>query len=45
LPSIIIFGSNRTFTVSAIFVQLSLDEALVRAPGRGMPSADGPPLW
>ncbi|CNJ43970.1 Uncharacterised protein [Mycobacterium tuberculosis] len=35
LPSIIIFGSNRTFTVSAISVQLSFDEALLRAPGRG----------
>ena len=45
LPSIIIFGSNRTFTVSAIFVQLSLDKALVRAPGRGMRSPDGLILW
>jgi hypothetical protein len=43
LPSIIIFGSNRTFTVSAMFVQLSFDEALLRAPGRGMPYPDGSP--
>src|ERR1700722_6168599 len=43
LPSIIILGSNRTFTVSAMFVQLSSDEALLRAPGRGMPSPGGSP--
>jgi hypothetical protein len=31
--------------VSAIFVQLSLDEALVRAPGRGMPMVRLVTLW
>src|SRR6201999_1346325 len=45
LPSIIIFGSNRTFTVSAISVQLSFDEALVRAPGRGFHRQTGTTLW
>ena len=45
LPSIIIFGSNRTFTVFVIFVQLSFDEALVGAPGRVQRHQPGGPPY
>jgi len=45
LPSIIIFGSNRTFTVSAISVALFIDEALRGAPGRGDAHRKQVTLW